>query len=111
MDRRAFLLSCTASLAAPRLVSAATVQDSATERRDRHLRIIPYPQSLKRDEGGIFLSKGLILSGSTTKELLAADLLVDEAKKMTGSEALHRNAGESHLGGARIFLVDWSQDS
>ena len=111
MDRRTFLLNCTASLTAPCLASAAVSQNLETERRDRHFRIIPYPQFLRRNQGGIFLSNGHILSGSTTKELLAAGLLMDEAKKVTGSEALRRNVGEDQPRGARIFLIDWSHDS
>ena len=110
LSRRQFLLNCSSSVAAAQLLSANS-RLSVNQEPKPVARIFPSPQHLEQLHGRISLTNGHILCGDTSKEVLAAKLLADEARKIAGGRTLLRITTDGQRLGTRICLVDWSADS
>jgi hypothetical protein len=110
ISRRQFLLNCSSSVAAAQLLGA-DAQLSVNQEWKPVIRIIPSPQHLEELHGRISLTNGHILCGNTPKEVLAAELLIDEARKIAGGKTLLRITTDGQRRRTCIFLLDWSADS
>ena len=109
IDRRSFLLSSGSALILAQ-EGNGKIQGPGN-RNNPTTRIVPSPQFFAQVDGRMPLTQGQILCGGTPKEALAAELLIDEARKLAGAKTLSKAANGRQRRGTRISLVDWGADS